>query len=225
MEAKSIARFGGTCAILAGVCYFFAGLFYLMLPAPVGGGSDVGLALEAIHQSATLYTTFHLFFGLGALLAIGAIPALARLAGSVSPGWTGWYRSFSILGNAAVMFDQFRELGFQPMLAAGYVAGDDAAKAAFVAMFQGTLDPKGFLGFGVLGLVIVVISLLALRAKAIPRSLAYVGVALGVTNWLAVIGNVFQIPAAISVVAGLAGLILAPLWNIWVGVRLRRAAD
>jgi hypothetical protein len=224
MEAKSIARFGGTCAILAGVCYFFAGLFYLMLPAPVGGGSDVGLALEAIHQDATLYTIFHFSLGLGALLAIGSIPALARLAGSVHPGWTGWYRSFSVLGNAAVMFDQFRELGFQPTLAAGYVAGDAATKAVFVAQFEGTLDPKGFLGYGVLGLAIVVISLLALRAKAIPRSLAYVGVALGVTNWLVVIGNVFQIPATISIVAGLAGVILAPIWNIWVGVRMRRSA-
>jgi hypothetical protein len=67
-------------------------------------------------------------------------------------------------------------------------------------------------------------SLLAMRSKMWPNTLAYVGCAVGVLYWLVVVSFVFDMAALTQIVAALGGVVAAPVWYIWVGMRLRKAA-
>ena len=76
-----------------------------------------------------------------------------------------------------------------------------------------------------LAAILLVVSLLAARAGVWPRMLSYIGIAVAVLYWLVVVANVFGIWFLISIVAGLGGVILAPIWYIWVGLLLRRTGE
>jgi hypothetical protein len=118
--------------------------------------------------------------------------------------------------------DWFRRLALDPARAAAYVQGDAAVKAALTVpgVLQG-LDLQAWLRFGAVGVWILVVSLLALRGGAWPKPLAYVGIGVAITYWLIVASNVLQIQLFTAIVAGVGGVILAPTWYIWLGLRLR----
>jgi hypothetical protein len=80
------------------------------------------------------------------------------------------------------------------------------------------------MSFGISGIWLVVISWIALRGAKLPKGLAYVGLACGVSYWLIPGGFVLRLPAAVGLAAGLVGMVLAPIWWIWTGVFLRRQA-
>jgi hypothetical protein len=70
---------------------------------------------------------------------------------------------------------------------------------------------------------ILVVSLLALRGNAFPRLLAYLGIAAAIAYFLVVISMVFpDVRGMILVVAGIGGVVLGPIWYIWMGVILHR---
>ena len=82
---------------------------------------------------------------------------------------------------------------------------------------------RAWLRFGAVGLWILVVSLLALRLGAWPRPLAYVGLALSTAYWLIAISNSLNIQKFTAIVSGIGLIILAPIWYIWLGLRLRKA--
>ena len=96
-------------------------------------------------------------------------------------------------------------------------------KAAIEVSGPFSLDPQGWLGFGAVGLWVLVVSLLALRVGAWPTPLAYIGIATALAYWLIVAGFVFNQETLFTIGAALGGILLAPLWYIWAGLRLRQA--
>jgi hypothetical protein len=52
--------------------------------------------------------------------------------------------------------------------------------------------------------------------------LAFVGIGVTLALWLVVVGEVVQTQLPLTILAGV-GVILLPLWFIWLGLRLRRA--
>ena len=96
-------------------------------------------------------------------------------------------------------------------------------KAAIEVSGPFSLDPQGWLGFGAVGLWVMVVSLLALRVGAWPTLLAYIGLATALAYWLIVAGFVFNQETLFTIGAALGGILLAPLWYIWAGLRLRQA--
>jgi hypothetical protein len=86
------------------------------------------------------------------------------------------------------------------------------------------LDPQNWLSFGAVGLWVLVVSLLALRIGAWPKLLSYAGIATAVAYWLIVVGSVLNLEALFTIAAALGGIILAPVWYIWTGLKLRQAS-
>jgi len=223
MKSNTLNQLGGFCSILLGISYVLIGVLYLLLPADQKAGDDPAAFYTSVAQNPTLIRVYYLIFALGAVVALGAVPAISEGVRSVHEGWVRWTTNLAFLGFAVLAIDFFRTWAFQAFRAAVFVAGDASTRAAIEATDQG-LDPQGWLGFGAVGAWVLVVSLLALQGSIWPRTLSYLGIAVAILYWLVVVSFVFNIGILLSIVAGLGGVILAPIWYIWVGLRLRQAS-
>jgi len=202
MKDNSLNNLGGLCAILLGISYIVFGVIFLLLPADQQPGSDLALFYPSIVRDPTLIGLYYLIFALGAVLALGALPAISEAVRPLSEGWTRWASNLAYLGFAVTAIDFFRFWGVQGYRASVFVGGDPSTQAAIDALSQG-LDPQGWLGFGGVGVWVLVVSLLARRAGLWPKMLSYIGMAVAVMYWLVVVANLFGIGLLLSIVAGL----------------------
>ena len=225
MKDSTLSKLGGICSILLGVSYLVIGINYLLLPAEQKAGGALEKLLPSFAQNPTPLTIQYWVFALGALLALAVVLAVSENVRSVNEGWVRWTSNLATLGFAVVAIDNFRTLAFQSGRATAYLEGDAATKAAIEVSGPFSLDPQGWLGFGAVGLWVLVVSLLALRAGTWPKLLAYVGIAVAVAYWFVAAGFVLNLETLIAVAAGLGGVILAPIWYIWIGLRLQRAGS
>jgi len=225
MKDNSLSKLGGTCSILVGVSYVLVGITYLLLPAGQKPGAGPAQFYPSFAQNPTPSALMYWEFALGAVLAIAAVMAISEVVRPANEGWVRWTSNLAYLGFAVTAISNFRTLALMPTQAAAYVAGDASTQAAIAATGEIGLDPYGWLQFGGIGLWVLVVSLLALRGGTLPKTLAYVGIAATILYWLVVAGFVLDIEALMAIAAGLGGIIVAPIWYIWMGLRLRRASS
>ncbi len=226
MKDNSIAKLGGTCAILVGISYLVIGVTFFMLPVEqqAGGASTVAEFLESVAPDSSMLVIQYWAFALGALLAIAVVTAVSDLVRSANEGLVRWTSTLAILGFAVVAVSFLVLQDHTPLLAAGFVEADESAQAAIGIIGTRSLDPDGWMGFGTVGLWFLVVNWLAMGGGQLPKGLTYVGLAGGLAYVLIVAGNVLSIPVLISIAAGLGGVILGPIWYIWTGVVLRRTS-
>ncbi len=225
MKSDSLNKFGGLCSILVGALYILVGATYVLLPPEqqIGGAADA--FYRSFAKSSTVNMINYWALALTAVFALGALPAITESVRSVNEGWARWTSNLAYLGFAVTAIDWFRNMALQPARAAAYVAGDASVQAVLAApTFGAILDANGYLAFGGVGLWVLVTSLLALRSKMWPNTLAYVGIALSVLYTLVSVSLVYDNAALLQIVAALGGVVAAPVWYIWVGMRLRKAA-
>jgi hypothetical protein len=89
------------------------------------------------------------------------------------------------------------------------------------------VDPRGMLTFGMPGLALFLFAWLIGRSHAFPARLAYLGyisAALLVLIYLARLVILTPTNPVVLGVAALEGLIVNPLFYIWLGLTLRRSA-
>ena len=227
MKNNTLSKLGGTCSILVGVSYLVAAAVYLLSPVKVqdAAGIPPGQFLETLAQDATGYTVSLGIAALDSLLAIAVILAISGSLQSANPGWVRWTSNLAIVGSAINAVEFLNRIVLNPARAAAYVKGDAAVKAALtVPGALAGLDPQAWLRFGAVGLFILVVSVLALRGNIWPKSLAYVGIGLAIAYGLVVTTNLLQIQLFTAIVGGIGFVVLAPIWYIWLGVRLRRVS-
>src|SRR5262249_22019716 len=228
MKDATLSQLGGICSILLGVSIIVVGGTYLPLPPDqqqiVGLYTHPGAFLESVAHNSTLLTLEFWAEALGALVGVATVLAISARVRVANDGWVRWTSTLAVIGLATTTIDDLRFLALTPGRAAAYMQGDAAVKAALTApgALEG-LDPHHWLRLGAVGLWVLVVNLLALRARAWPAPLAIVGIGVALVYWLAVAGIVLQIPAALTLVAGVGAIALAPLWYIWLGLRLRQA--
>ena len=224
MKDNSIAKLGGTCAILVGISYMVVGVTFFMLPAEQQPGGSAAEFLASVAASSTVVVVQYWAFALGALLAIAVVTAVSDLVRSANEGLVRWTSTLAILGFAIVAVQFLILQDHSPQLAAGFVEADESAQAALAIMGTRGLDPDAWMGFGTVGLWFLVVNWLAMGGSQLPKGLTYVGLAAGIAYALVVAGNVLSIPVLIAVAAGLGGIVLGPIWYIWTGVVLRRTS-
>ena len=224
MKDSTLSKLGGSCSILLGILYLLIGITYLLLPADQKQTSAVDKFLPSFAESPTTQIIQWWVFALSGLVAIAVVLAVSESLRSESEGWIRWTSTLAILGFSVVAINNFRGIAFQPGLARAYVEGDAVTKTAIEVSGPYSLDPQGWLGFGAVGLWVLVVSLLALRAGAWPKLLTYIGIASAVAYWLIVAAFVLNQETLFTIGAALGGIILAPIWYIGVGLRLRQAS-
>jgi hypothetical protein len=225
MKSDSLNKFGGLCSILVGALYIVIGATYVLLPPEQQAAGAPDAFYRSFAESPTVGMINYWAFALAGVFALGALPAITESIRSVNEGWARWTSNLAYLGFAVTAIDFFRNIALQPDRAAAYVAGDASVQAVLAApTFAAGLDTQGWLGFGGVGLWVLVTSLFAMRSKLWPNILAYVGTAVGVLYGLVVVSLVSDNAALLQIVAALGGVVAAPIWYIWVGTRLRKAA-
>ncbi len=221
MEDKSLTKVGGICSILVGISYIVVGITFLLLPAVQRPGGEPAAFLPSFAESPTLASIEYLAFALGAVFALAAIPAISETVRAGNEGWVRWMSALAYLGFAVVALTFFQLLALVPGIASAFVAAESEVQPFIAKDFSLLgLDPQGWLTFGGVGLWVLVVSLLALRGNTWPTLLAVVGIAVAVLYGLVTAGNVLGIPELITIAAGLGGVILGPIWYIWIGARL-----
>ena len=222
---KSLAKVGGTCSILLGVSYVVVGIAYVLTPAEQFTGLTEKFA-PSYAETPTPFTLLLWTCAVGAVIALGAVPAITALVEKEDEGCVRWMRNLAYLGFGVTALEHFRWLVIMPARAAAYQAGDAATKAAIVASDSFvSLDPYDWLKFGCVGLWVLVVSIVALRRSVLPKALAYLGIAGAILYGVYVAGVTLKVPTLALVGAGLGASIIAPIWYIWVGVILRRKAS
>ena len=224
MKNNSLSKLGGNCSILLGILYLVIGITYMLLPADQKQTSAVDKFLPSLAENPTTQIIQWWGFALSGLVAIAVVLAVSESVRSENEGWVRWTSNLAILGFAVVAINNFRNIAFQPGLAGAYVEGDAVTKTVIELSGPFSLDPHGWLGFGTVGLWVLVVSLLALRTGAWPKLLTYVGIATAVAYWLIVAGFVLNQEILFTIGAAVGGIILAPIWYIWAGLQLRQGS-
>jgi hypothetical protein len=224
MKDTTLSKLGGACSILTGVTVIAVAVMYLLLPPEQQDACHCpDKFLISLAPNPALYVAESTLFAVSSLLAIAAVLAISATVRAVHEGWALWSGTLAIIGFAVNAIDQLRHAVLHPAQATAYVQGDAAVKAALTApgALQ-ALDPQGWLRLGAVGFWILVASLLALRGGVWPKALALLGIVGAIVYSLVVVAQVVRTPSLIVVLAGVGGVVLLPVWYIWLGLRLRK---
>jgi hypothetical protein len=143
----------------------------------------------------------------------------------LNEGWVRWTGSLATLGFAVTILDNYWSIVATPMRAIAYVRGTAELRAALTMPYSAQfIDLQGWLGDGGVGLWILVCSMLALRGRVWPRSLAYLGAVGAFAYYLALASNVIPGYKELSLIASAAAVVLGPVFYAWIGLELRRHA-
>jgi hypothetical protein len=221
MKANSVLSLGGVCSIILGVITGLAGLTYLILPDAQKLGMKAVDLLPSFAANSTLLTLQSLELALAGVFGLAVVPAVAQLIDPVNEGWSHWVSSLAYLGFGVSAVSNMIVVARLPGIAAAFVAGDAATKAALAPVWRSTLDWQGMWQYGAGGVWILVASLLLLRGNRLPKPLNYAGVVAAVFTLLIPIAFILKIPALFIIVASIGGIV-ATIWYIWLGLALRK---
>lgn len=221
MKGDSVLSLGGVCSIILGVISGLTGLTYLLLPAEQKLGMKAVDLLPSFAANSTLLTVQSLELALAGIFGLAVVPAVAQLIDPVNEGWSRWISSLAYLGFGVSAVSNLIVVARLPGIAAAFVAGDAATKAALAPVWRSTLDWQGIWQYGAVGVWILVASLLLLRGNKLSKPLNYLGVVAAIVTLLIPLVFILKVPALIAIVA-IVGGVIGVVWYIWLGLQLRK---
>jgi hypothetical protein len=199
MNSTSFARFGGLLAILAGLSGFLYSLAFIVISR---SNPELGSLLSA------------LFLMLGGLFATAVFVALHGRLQSINSGFAMWALLLGLFGAAG------------SVIHGAYDLANALHPPDNLANLPNDVDPRGILTFGLTGIAILIFVWLSSQSNTLPGGLRYVGYALGIALVVLYLARLIILDAThpvIVIFALLAGFVLNPIWNIWLGTVFRRA--
>jgi hypothetical protein len=149
----------------------------------------------------------------GGLLSVTALVALFWVVREASPG----------LATVGLLFGVVGALG--AAVHGAYDLANVVNPPSATTDLPNSVDPRGFLTFGVSGLGVGTLSTLALQTPTLPRTWAWLGLLLGVLLVVIYLGRLIVLDATSPLIlapAGLTGFVVNPIWYGWLGLILRR---
>lgn len=93
------------------------------------------------------------------------------------------------------------------------------------AQLPSPIDPRGLLTFGVTGLGLLVLGWQSRRSGTLPANLAALGMTVGALLIVVYLGRLLILTPTnllVAVPAAATGIVLSPIFYIWLGIELRR---
>ena len=149
---------------------------------------------------------------------VGVVLAFHSLVRAKNYGVMTLFSVLAIIGLGVGVFQSVLDMTMVPYLADQYAMGSDFVKEVIIAI--GVANPAIYIiSLGFPGLWFIVVSVMALDNKNIPRLLVLLGLMWGVGNLATVVAHVAIIIWLIYLVA-FGALCAAPIWSIWEGYYL-----
>jgi uncharacterized protein DUF4386 len=224
MKDRSVSRLGGVCSILVGISYVVIGVTELLLPPEYTAQNNARVPILFFGPNQMLLMAQWSAMAWGAVFALAVIPAISGKVQALNEGWVRWTSTLATLGFAVIIIDNYWALVVTPSIAAAYAAGNATTRIALdLPGVAQVTDAKGWLGYGAVGLWVLVVNVLALRGNVWPRLLAYLGIASAVGYFLVLASMVIPNFSSMAlVVAAIGGVVIGPIWYIWMGLTLYR---
>lgn len=214
-------RLGGAAALLMGL------LNIVIIIYVVAAGSaqrfDPAESIRYFAESPLALSVAWIVFTASAVLAYAVIPAVGDLLEGENRDWLRAATLYGLVGYTVLGVWAITLTRTAPGLAHSFVTGDAATRSAVLAMWLPEIDPDGWFSFGGPGTWLIVVNLLALRGRRLPKLHALSGILLGIGHWATVIAAATQFEP-LNLFASAVGAIFYPIWYIWLGVRLWRGS-
>jgi hypothetical protein len=223
MKDNSLYKLGGICSIIVGISYAVIGITVLMESRALTTENNAQSPFMFFESNRVWLLAQYWAMALGAIFALAVIPAVSEKVRNLNEGWLRWTSTLATLGFAVTILDNYWAIVMTPARADAYLSGSQSVRAALtVPGAPQFIDVQGWLGYGAVGVWVIVVNLLALRGTIWPRLLAYLGIACAIAYFLVVASMVLpNLSGLILVVAGIGGVVLGPIWYIWIGLILR----
>jgi hypothetical protein len=225
MTNNDLGKLGGICSILAGALIPVSAIAYLLMPAAQQSWADPAAYLSSFAEAPTFALIEYSANILTAILALAVVVAIPHKIRPVHEGWLRWTTTLALMGYSVTALQYLRELALIPGMAKAFIVADAATRAATAGnLYLVLLDPHGWITFGAIGTWLLAVNVLALPGTRWPRPLGYVGVAGGIAYWLIVAGTVLHVDVLVTLSIA-AGVLMGPIWFIWVGLVLRKSGQ
>ena len=216
-------RFAGGAAMALAALTAFAAIAYGLLPAEQRLGVPGRVLLPSFAANPM---PLQLEMGLLTLIGVvglAVVRPIRQLLDRDDP-WLRWTSILAIVGYAVGAVGNSLVMGKLPGIANAFVAADDAGKQIIAVFWRTTLDPFGLWQFGAVGVWLLVVGIVALRARGLPQVGAYLAIAAGVAHLAIPLVLVASAQSALAVLSLVAAVVIVA-WFGWVGLHLWRRAD
>jgi len=233
VDSRPSSRLGAGATIALGISYLAVGVGYLLQPeAQRSGTADQNLL--SLADNATGFRVVNWSLALGGIVALAAVPAICS-AIRANRDWTAWARNLGVVGFAVATVNAFRTLALGVIEAGHFAYSVDPANADEIAIINQvailndnmrlSLDTDGWMSFGVVGLFVLLTSVLGTRSGFLPKALGAIGILTSVLYALVVVGFTSGNSDLVAIAAAAGGIVLAPVFFIWTGLRLGAEQD
>jgi hypothetical protein len=228
---KSILKWGGIASILMTVMFIWVGVAMMFDPVERYRGEEFWQTLADKPGIQTSWRVAFFFVGVLALAVIPAATQFVRSPNGRGEGLLRWVTALAYIGTASLAIDSMRGVNLlYTDLIDAYKSGDEVRQLIAKSALGGGTDVQGFFQYGGVGLWYIVVGVLALQNKRMPKPLAYLGIASGVGYFSTLVFGLTDtfIPgtdiAAQAMAAFFAGGFVAPIYHAWFGRILLREA-
>ena len=216
----TITTLGGTCAIFMGVSYFLGGASYLLNSARQAINNYT--YWESLAKDNRAEILFHFSLALVGLFGLAVVPAVTTFFNGRVGQWFIWINNLAYVGFGVSLIEHLRAIRILPEWTKSFMADAINRPAIVSTHLSLELDPDHWLQFGVVGLWVFMVSWLAGRDQLWSKTFTWLGLCTAVSYWLVVFGIAFRTSVLILVGGSVGGLILMPIWYIWLGRILRK---
>ena len=212
---------GGVFSILAGLSYLAIGILVCVQPV-LFQDANVDLFLSTLAVKLTCFVLYYLAIALSATFGIGAIAAVTNYFGVAENEVVKWAMKLAYVGFAILAMSYYRVFTVKPYMANFYTNAPQNAKDIILIMDPYiSFAPNGLVTYGLVGIWLVLISVLAFKKKSSSAIYTILGTVLGVLFIAVTIQNVGALTTAIL---NTAKGIVSFIWFAIVGVKMVKTA-
>ena len=216
------SKLSGVCAIIIGLLNVL--LILYMVATPAAQRYESGESFAFYSQNPLPLTVTWTVLVLTAVVSLAVVaPAVSDLVRHIHRDLVRITSILATVGWSVMALSFVNLLGKMPTLARTYMTGDSVTQKALVATGVPELDPHGWLMFVCPAIWFITVNILALRGGSWPLLLSWVGVLVGIGYLLTVPAGIlgFEILNQVAIVLGATA---APVWYVWMGIRLFKNA-
>lgn len=222
LKKKGMKKLGGIISIITGIVFFATALAFFLLPPEQQNFTATSKFFSSVIANPTVLKLTFIGSMIGAILAIGAVLAIADYMRQRNEVLIYWSSTLAIIAYAVSAVGNATDLIRIPDLAARYVQGNVSIRTAIEAGGLGSIDPGLILQSILLGLWFLLINFLALRSRTLPKPLTWIGLIFGIGSLLSFPLILLNMQFLLLVTRALGLIVIGPIWFIGTGIVLRR---